>query len=113
LLNIFFNIQLVDPKKDIEQYERQMISLKRKLYDLGWSRIVIKHDSNLIYFDTFNTHWKLLSKRQRQWLYNAAIHGVNITGYKIIPNDEIRSNPYKLQFGNAPSDGYIEPDDII
>ena len=99
-------------ESDIGSYEAKRIDLLKRLYSRGWSRIVIFHDKNLIYFDTFNTPWKSLSKLQRQWLYDAATHGVEVRGEKIIiDTSKMKEVPYKLQFGNDPH-GHINPEDI-
>lgn len=87
---------------DIGAYERQRIRLMKVLYDKGWVRIVIKHDTNLIYFDTYDTPWTSLTRPQRVWLINAAIHGVKRSGDTIETGDkdEHREPPYKIEFGN-------------
>jgi len=99
---------------DVGAYEEQRMNLMKQLYAKGWVRIVIKHDINLIYFDTYNTPWKSLSRSQRQWLYDASIHGVSIKGDKIVTNaiDHFRETPYKIQFGGQKGNEFIEPTDI-
>lgn len=87
---------------DAGAYEGQRIRLMKVLYDKGWSRIVIKHDVNLIYFDTYDTPWSSLSGAQRKWLIASSIFGVDRKGDEIVPKDgpEHRNPPYKIEFGN-------------
>ena len=100
--------------KDIGAYETQRIRLLRELYDKGWARIVIQHSNDLLYFDTYNTSWKTLSRSQRKWLYDAAIHGVKIVGDKIVIGDvmNFRHPAYHLRFGNKGGE-WIKPYDIL
>jgi len=108
----YFNINPPD-ETDANSFENRSMILKRMLYDKGWSRIVIKHDDNLLYFDTFNTSWKQLTSAQRRWIFNASIHGIKIKEDKIEIGDEtnFRNPPYKIQFGNRGE--IISPDDIL
>ena len=86
----------------------------KKLYEKGWVRIVIEHGDDLLYFNTFNIHWKHLTRSQKSWLYSAAMYGVKINGDKIEVKDnmEIRIPPYKLQFGASPKNIMIDPDNL-
>ena len=108
----YFNIKPPD-ETDVGSFENRSMVLKRMLYDKGWVRVVIKHDDNLLYFDTFNISWKQLTSAQRRWILNASIYGTKIEGGKISIGDEtnFRDPPYKIQFGN--SGETISPDDIL
>ena len=106
--------QPVPDTKDVGAYEEQRMRLMRELYDKGWARIVIQHGNDLLYFDTYNTHWKTLSRQQRRWLYKAAVYGVKVFGDKITTGDEdtVRHPPYKIEFGNKGGE-WLQPDDIL
>ena len=92
---------------NVTGYAVQGMRLRKLLYDKGWVKIVFTHDTNVLYFDTFNTHWKQLSRAQRHWVYDAAIHGVEIKGDKIEINaKEFRNPPYRIRFGNTSEDDF-------
>lgn len=101
-------------ESDAGAWEASTIRLKKALYDKGWARVVIKHDINLIYFDTFDTPWQHLTRSQRSWLYSAAIHGVEINGDKIVvTEDKYRRPNYRLQFGGKRSNDDIDLDTLL
>lgn len=101
-------------ESDTGAWEHQRMKLMRQLFDKGWSRIVILHDRDILYFDTFDKPWKQLTRSQRSWLYSAAIHGVVINGDKIdVKDDDFRVPPYRLQFGGSKGNDYIDVEDIM
>lgn len=88
---------------DAGAWEGQNIRLKKMLYDKGWARIIIQHDSNLIYFESDDLPWQQFTNAQKRWLKDAALHGVKIQGEEIVIADptELRPKPYRLQFGGG------------
>jgi hypothetical protein len=77
------------------------LKIDKKIYDLGWARVIIHPSVDKLYFDTLCTPLKKLTRHQRQHLYDTSVNGYEIKDNKIIPGENPRGNPLTLQFGDT------------
>lgn len=99
------------PESAVHEYEAARTRLSKQMYDLGWVRIVILPSKSLVYFDTFDKPWSLLTRSQKHWVRDAAIHPLKVQGEMVIANqDDFRPVQYGVEFGNE--DKTIDPEDL-
>lgn len=95
-----YDSNIPDSRKNWMAYERKRIEVMRKLYDLGWVRVIVNPSQNNLYFDTFDTSWRKLSNKQKTWLYDMATHEYIISGNNVIPTKTSRHVALTVRFGN-------------
>ena len=83
-------------------------AIEDKLFDKKWIKIHLNPSENKLSFYTINIQWKQLPRQERVWLYNVAMFRHAVTKTEIVPLNEARATPLKVQFEN--NDTYIDPE---